>query len=199
MARRNDHSRDKIKEMAIDAGIKAIEEEGFHDFSIRKVAKGIGYSVGTLYNVFKNYNDLLFYINANTLDNITELVRCNLTDEMSDLVALKSIGDCYLDYAVNNHNRWIALVEYKRPDKNEIPDWYQSKVDDSFAISIKYILPFVNNDTEEAVTVSRILWGSVHGICILGLTGRIGNLSHEQIKSKVDNLIENYLEGLKSA
>lgn len=199
MARRNDHSRDEIKEMAINAGIKAIEEEGFHDFSIRKVAKRIGYTVGTLYNVFENYNDLLFHINGITLDNITDLVQSNLSEDTNDLEALKSIGFTYLDYAIKNHNLWIALVEYQRPDKIEIPDWYQSKVDDAFSISIKYILPYVNHNLEEAVNVSRILWGGVHGVCILGLTGRIGKLSDEILKYKVDNLIENYLSGLTSS
>ena len=62
MSRRNDHTREEIKEMAINIGSKIIEEDGFNNFSIRKVAKNLGYTVGTLYNVFENYNDLLFHI-----------------------------------------------------------------------------------------------------------------------------------------
>ena len=196
MARRNDHSRDEIKRMAIDAGIAVIEEEGFNDFSIRKVAKRIGYTVGTLYNVFENYNDLLFHINGSTLDKITGQVMQNLSEEMEDLEALKSIGFTYLDYAINNRNLWIALVEYRRPDRVDIPEWYQKKVDNAFAISIKYILPFANNNIDEAIHVSRVLWGGVHGVCILGLTGRIGELDNEMVKNKVSDLIENYLYGL---
>ena len=196
MARRNDHSRDEIKKMAIDAGIAVIEEEGFHDFSIRKVAKRIGYTVGTLYNVFENYNDLLFHINGSTLDKITDQVQHNLSEDMEDLEALKTIGFTYLDYAINNRNLWIALVEYRRPDRVDIPEWYQKKVDNAFAISIKYILPFANNNLDGAIHVSRVLWGGVHGICILGLTGRIGELDNEMVKNKVSDLIENYLYGL---
>jgi len=196
MARRNDHSRDEIKEMAINAGIAVIEEEGFNDFSIRKVAKKIGYTVGTLYNVFENYNDLLFHINGATLDKITDQVQQNLTEDLDDLAALKTIGSTYLDYAINNRNLWIALVEYRRPDRMEIPEWYQKKVDGAFAISIKYILPFANNKMDEAIHVSRILWGGVHGVCILGLTGRIGELNNDMVRDKVDNLIQNYLYGL---
>ena len=50
---------------------------------------------------------------------------------------------------------------------------------------------------EKAVDISRILWGGVHGICILGLTGRIGKSSEEKLKYKVENLIDNYLSGIK--
>lgn len=199
MARRDDHTRDEIKEMSINAGIQLIEEEGFQDFSIRKVAKKIGYTVGTLYNVFENFNDLLFHINGKTLEKITELIESNISHEMDNVDALKSIGSIYLDYAIKNRNLWIALVEYQRPERIEIPDWYLKKVDDAFAASIKYILPFTDNDLEKAVNISRILWGGVHGVCILGLGGRIGNLDDAKLRFKVDNLIENYLLGLNTA
>lgn len=198
MARRDDHTRDEIKEMAIEAGIKLIEEEGFPGFSIRKVARKIGYTVGTLYNVFENFNDLLFHINSRTLEDITRLVRSNTTEDMDNVEALKSTGLTYLDYAINNRNRWIALVEYQRPQKIDIPEWYLEKVDDAFSATIKYILPYADNNLEKAVDISRILWGGVHGVCILGLGGRIGNLDNKKLRYKIDNLIENYLLGLKT-
>ncbi len=70
MGRRNEHSRKQIKEMAIEAGKKIIVEEGFSNLGARKVARAIGYTVGTLYNVFDNYLDIVLNINAETLDDI---------------------------------------------------------------------------------------------------------------------------------
>ena len=54
MARRNDHTRDELKEMAISAGQSIIIHEGFNKFSARKVARNIGYTVGTIYNIVGN-------------------------------------------------------------------------------------------------------------------------------------------------
>ena len=196
MARRNDHTREEIKEMAISAGTQIIEQYGFNNFSIRKVAKKLGYTVGTLYNVFENYNDLLFHINSRSIDNITELIQCNISDEMENIEALKAMGRCYLEYASTNFNNWIALVEYQRPDKDNIPEWYQKKVAEVFSDSIKFIIPLVNGDIEKAQNVSRVLWGAVHGICILGLTKRIGKDNIDLLYKKSDDLIENYLNGL---
>ena len=53
MARRNDNSRDELKEMSIAAGQEIILAEGFASFSARKVAKNIGYTIGTIYNIFE--------------------------------------------------------------------------------------------------------------------------------------------------
>ena len=68
MARRNDHSREQIQQMAIAAAISILNEEGLANLSTRKVASEIGYTVGTLYLVFRNLNELLLHVNAATLD-----------------------------------------------------------------------------------------------------------------------------------
>jgi AcrR family transcriptional regulator len=77
MGRRNDHTRKDIKEMAVKAGLDIIEENGFSGLSTRKVASKIGYSVGTLYNVFENFDDLVFHINALTLKDLYYYVKEN--------------------------------------------------------------------------------------------------------------------------
>lgn len=43
---------------------------------------------------------------------------------------------------------------------------------------------------------ARVLWGGVHGICILCITNRLGLGSEELLKSKVNSLITNYISGL---
>ena len=73
MARRSDHTREELKELAIAAGQKVISDEGFCKFSARKVAKEMGYTVGTLYNIFGDYNDIVLHINFATLDDMREL------------------------------------------------------------------------------------------------------------------------------
>ena len=68
MGRRSDHSRDEIRNMAIDASAKIVETEGFKSLTARKVASKIGYTVGTLYHVFRNFDDLVIHMNARTID-----------------------------------------------------------------------------------------------------------------------------------
>ncbi|MES2985279.1 MAG: hypothetical protein V4735_08845 [Pseudomonadota bacterium] len=48
MARRYDHSKEALQEMAISAGQSIIQSQGFGKFSARKVAAEIGYTVGTV-------------------------------------------------------------------------------------------------------------------------------------------------------
>ena len=48
-----------------------------------------------------------------------------------------------------------------------------------------------------AINEARIIWGGVHGICLLGLTHRLSHDSDEILKTKVRSLIENYMKGLE--
>ena len=59
MARRSDHSREELREMALAATEEIIDQQGLAGLTARKVAAGIGYTVGTLYLVFRNLDDLI--------------------------------------------------------------------------------------------------------------------------------------------
>ncbi len=75
MARRSDHTREELTELAIDAATALIEAEGFANFSARQVAAKIGYTVGTLYNVFGSYDRLLFHVHERPLDHWYEFMQ----------------------------------------------------------------------------------------------------------------------------
>ena len=70
MARRSDHSREELREMTLTAAENIVVEQGYEGLSARKVATAIGYTVGTLYLVFENLDDLILHINARTLDRL---------------------------------------------------------------------------------------------------------------------------------
>jgi len=195
MARRNDHSRKDIKQMAIEAGLQIIDENGFTNLSTRKVASKIGYSVGTLYNVFENFDDLVFHINSLTLKDLYFYVNDKL-DKEDGVEAIKKIGTSYIDYCIENNNRWKALFEYNRPPESDVPEWYLKKVNTLLGIAQTYLLNIFGGNEEIAGKVCRILWSGVHGICALGISHRLGGDNAEVLKSMADSLIENYLKGI---
>ncbi|MEM9289303.1 MAG: TetR/AcrR family transcriptional regulator, partial [Pseudomonadota bacterium] len=68
MARRSDHSREEIAALAIASAKKLISENGIEEASIRKVAGDIGYSPGTLYNVFEDFYEIIIAVAEGVLD-----------------------------------------------------------------------------------------------------------------------------------
>ena len=197
MGRRNEHSREQIKQMAIEAGKKIIVEEGFSKLGARKIARAIGYTVGTLYNVFDNYLDIVLNINIGTLDDIKNHLEKSLVPGQEGVKAITTIGLTYVEYARENTNLWSALYDFQHPENTDMPEWYVDKVNSVFSLPVKALIPLFQGDMERAKNEARIIWGGVHGICLLGLTQRLSYDSDEILKTKVRSLIENYIRGLE--
>ena len=62
MGRRSDHSRAELRAMILTEGHRQLSEIGYARFSAREVAKRIGYTVGTLYNVFGAHDTAGLYV-----------------------------------------------------------------------------------------------------------------------------------------
>ena len=196
MARRSDHSREELREMAITAAGQIVAEHGYEGLSARKVATAIGYTVGTLYLVFENLDDLILNVNARTLDRLharmTESqARCGDAGD-----SLLQLGQVYIRFADEDPHRWAMVFEHRLPDDRAAPAWYQEKIARMFALVEAGLEPLARQHTREEITqASRALWGGVHGICILSLAGKLGIAGIKSVQDLTRTLITNYLGG----
>ena len=152
MARRNDHTREELMEMAISAGQKIISEDGFDQFSARKVAKEIGYTVGTIYNIFDSHNDLILHINSATLDDMYAFITHKMNKKHSGNNAIKNLFSYYIMFAQENYNRWSALFEFNIPQGDSLPDWQTNKSkyrDEHFVLRVSIHDHFHKGDCPE--------------------------------------------------
>jgi len=194
MARRSDHTREELKELAIHTGYELIDKKGFSEFSARQVAANMGYTVGTLYNVFGSLELFILHIHARTLDKwhtqlAQGLKRCKSNH-------LHFLARAYISFARKNYNLWKALFEYQTPEQ-AVPDWYAQKLNRMFGLVEEALLPHINNDRRKARQAAKILWASIHGICVLSLSGKLDTVGSDRAEVLVNALLETYLRGLE--
>ena len=196
MARRSDHSREELREMVLTAAEKIVVEQGYEGLSARKVATAIGYTVGTLYLVFENLDDLILNINARTLDRLharlSEIQAS--TDDASNY--LMQLGQAYILFADDDPHRWAMVFEHRSSDGQAVPEWYREKITRMFAMVEEGLEPLAKGRSRREVTqAARALWGGVHGICILALTDNLGIVGVDSVQGLTQSLISNYLKG----
>ncbi len=197
MARRNEHTHDQLREMAIVAGKAILAEDGFSKFSARKVAKGIGYTIGTIYNIFENHDQLILCINAKTLDDMHAHLVKNKKAKAPASTALINLATSYIHFADANYHCWSALFEHSLPQNMPLPEWYSNKMKGLYSLIEEPLLPFFASDIKKAEQTAQILWAGVHGICQLGLTGKLDEGSVPTLLALSSNLIEYYMKGLE--
>ena len=196
MARRNDHTKEEIREMIVSSGLNLIKNSGFSGFSTRQIAKEIGYTIGTLYNVFDNYDDIILHINATTLDDMGKFIEEGLNPKLKNAKAIKQLAKLYIDFAHKNRNSWSALFEYNIPPESYLPDWYNQRIEKLFSIVESLLSEFISKKSE-ALKHAKVIWASIHGICVLSLTQKLNVVGTASVEILTDSLIENYLRGLE--
>jgi AcrR family transcriptional regulator len=170
MGRRSDHTRSELTDMIVREGHRQLSEVGVAHFSAREVAKRIGYSIGTLYNVFGTYDGLILAINGRTLD----IWRAHLEERLAGAEGnrLEVAIRAYFEFASTNQHVWTALYDFHLPPDVPLPGDYAVKVEAITQIVIGEVaaaLPETRRIGARPLALS--LLATVHGHCSFALSG----------------------------
>lgn len=195
MGRRNDHSREEIKAMALQAGIELLESEGSSGLSARKIASRIKYTVGTLYLVFENLDDLILHINLLTLKMMHEGIQGCLDSELEPDEQLKRMAIAYIDFAQQHENRWRMVYEHATELRTPTFDEYTRITLDMLSLVENELKKLQPASQELLDKQARALWGGVHGICMLSLSGKLHH-GDVPIHDMTDLLVDQFIHGM---
>jgi AcrR family transcriptional regulator len=197
MARRSDHSKEEIREMALTAAEQIVAREGYNGLSARKVAKEIGYTVGTLYLVFTNLDDLILHVNARTLDKLYIHLQQASEKCRQPNTCVVAIARAYVDFATQKPHRWNMIFDHSLPDGEAIPTWFARKVAAMFELVEEQLQPLMKNQSRRKLAqIARTLWCGVHGICALAVKNKLEVTDVESVQQLTDSLVKHFLAGL---
>jgi len=77
-----------FKSTTFEATVRILKEEGLHGLQMHRIATETGVSTGTLYNYFKDKQDLLFFVHENLCEDFFSVIE---KTEVSDLKPDKKI------------------------------------------------------------------------------------------------------------
>ncbi|MFT4908306.1 MAG: AcrR family transcriptional regulator [Oleispira sp.] len=203
MARRKDHSPEELKAWVISSVLEFLQQQSAQALSLRQVAKMVGYSPGTLINLFGSYAHLLLAVNACTLDQISARLEKKLTetDNLNAQQQLLLFAQEYLAFAQQHTFQWRLVFEHRLDE--EVPDWQQNRINQLFElIELRLIALSSNAKPDQLQQASRTIWASVHGICMLQVDNKIfasANIDGLSISGEgmIKSLINNYLASWK--
>jgi len=198
MARRSDHSREEIYENALNAAQNIVETDGFRALTARNVADAIGYSPGTLYNVFENLDDLILHLNGRTLDALHDRLATEPATGHPD-ADLRRLLDAYLEFLERHTNLWSVLFDFSLPDGRRPPEWYARKIETVLNLLEHALQPlFAADDRQGLGDASRTLWAGLHGICSLSGSGKLQVVTAQSVRAMAMGLVDNYVAGLRA-
>lgn len=177
MGRRSQHTPDQLRGLILDAARRIVETKGFHEASAREIAREIGYAPGTLYNMFKNLDDIMLHVECGVLEALDgQLATATAGRKGHD--AVRRFASCYVEFAYSNPQLW-QLVRERHPVSREAPpDWYldrlyapKSRLEGLIAKSSTPL------DADEISRAAHQVWVALHGLLSVTMTPKLGTMS----------------------
>lgn len=199
MGRRSDHTREQLYDLALAAAAAIVQKNGLAHLKARRVAREIGYSTGTIYNVFENLDDLILRMNGRTLDALyVTLAGADMSGTVED--NLLALLDAYTRYVRDHANLWAALFDYSLPAGQELPEWFTDKIVRAVGIVEAALAPLFDQDAElEKKRAARILWAGLHGIFSLSGSGNLDVLTDDSAENMARTLLSYCVTGIKES
>lgn len=193
MARRSDHTRPELRELAISRCIKLVSDKGAKGFNARSIAKEMGYTVGTIYYEFGSLLQLRYHVCGRILDIFLAELHAELARSGPDLLRTMLT---YVKLSRSHEHLWTFLFTFQAGPRQKAPEWYNEKIEQVFAQIELALAPYIAS-RKQARETARIIWSSVHGMCVLSLSGKLQMVGAEEPEVMVTQFLKTYLAGLR--
>lgn len=197
MGRRKDHSPEKLKSLIRDTAEKIISSKGLDKLTARSLASSIGYTPGTIYNFYRDMDELILDINYLTLGKLLNFCRDRTKDLSPDFMKVKALAYAYIEFANNNTRAWETLFsrDTSKKKKLRLPKHYQERLIEVFDYLEVTLKDSIKISNKEAAQSARILWACLHGISVLNLDGQLSIIGIEDPYKIIDELLYKYFAG----
>lgn len=196
MGRRSIHTQEELRELILCASRKIIEQRGLIGFSAREIARNIGYSPGTIYNIFDSLDELLLVLQARLLGEVVAtMAAVPPGEDAHDYI--NRLGATYVRFAVDNSRLWNLLVAHQVDKLAKAPPELQECLTTGATIVGNALRPLMPDAVDGEVHQSaQALWAGVHGITALAVTQKGDSINSSTADNYVKILISTFTNGL---
>jgi AcrR family transcriptional regulator len=170
MARRSSQGADDLRQLILTTAKSIIEQNGLPGLSAREIASRIGYSPGTLYNVFRNLDDVLLTLQVELIADIHATLAA-VPKTGSPEKQLNQMSEAYVDFAIRNRHMWNTLFAHTVSADTKVPKELHERVLENVRLIRDVISPLMPGaSTDEVDDMVRAAWAGVHGITAIAVT-----------------------------
>lgn len=166
-----------VRERILASARTLLEEDGFRALSTRTVAARAGCSIGTIYNYFRDFDDVVLHLNAETVtwlvDALADAAQVATADRPAALV------DAYFDFLEAHEASWGALFQHYPPPGYELPAWYQAVVGRAVRTvidALQALAPDMSPGEREGLVIA--LWAGLHGLASLDRQSKLSTVAN---------------------
>ena len=180
MGRRSTHTPEQLRQLILDAAQAIIETNGLAGLSAREIARRIGYSPGTIYNMFQNLDDVVLHVEARVLDALDQRLSAAARRRRRPRRRSSRLAQAYLAFTQREAAAVEPAVRAPHAGRHRLPAWYQQKLEVLMRRVEEALAPlFAPGDEAALQRAARVLWAGVHGITSLSTADKLSMVTTE--------------------
>lgn len=183
--------RQRIKLHFLEAAKEIIIKDGVENVSVRKVADMAGYSYATIYNYFKDLNELFWDVRSLIIKDITEYMYNKIKEPIYDLEGIKKLFKFYISYYFENPNVFKFFYFHQLSKRDEVAEGAETKpnFEEIWNETLKgFVVDGTLKETDVEV-ISKIFIYTMHGMIAISFSDNDG-LTEETVYQDLDRIID---------
>lgn len=191
--------REEQRQALIAAAERAIAAQGLAGLKARELASEVGCSLGAIYNLVQDMDELVLRVGSRTLSRLDVALTEVESGPEGAVERLVAIALAYCRFARANLHLWRTLFDHRMAEGSEVPDWAVSEQMQLFrhiAVPLSELLPNAGGDRLALLT--RTLFSAVHGVLVLGLDEKLIAVPVAALEQQIDMLVRLVCAGLGS-
>ena len=181
---------ENMKGLILDAASQIFVENGYENTTLRKIAKTIEYNPATIYNYYKNKEEIFFALQERAFTNFYQAFDLIRQSDLKGYEKLITMGRRYIQFALENPHMYELMFIMKSPmnaAESLDPTW---KIGEGNYNFLKEVIAECIN--ENSIRISDVesgafmIWSAVHGLASLIVMERTHMIPEDQLGSILD-------------
>jgi AcrR family transcriptional regulator len=202
---RKQRQKEEIRTSILDTAWDLVVTEGWHSFSIRKVADKIEYSVPVIYSHFENKDAILLEFNRKGFGLLVEALAAAKAGGKTPPDEIRAMGRAYWRFAFANKEYYQLMFGLGIPSceaVQKIPA--MSDLNQVITASIVAMVPAGQAPPFDPFLKYQSFWSMLHGLVSINMTA-VDNLAgktghHEGLAEAVlEDVLCSFIRGIESA
>lgn len=178
------------RERMLDLAETILEREGPDALQARRIAREAQCSVGTLYNLFRDLDDLVLQLNERTLRHLVDEIAASLAPlgEASLEMRVDAVATGYLRFALAHTARWRALSFYRFSDGALTPASLRHQ---QALLRQQVETPLASFVADELARrrIARAILAAIHGAVVCALDCQLDDYDADETRGQIAFLV----------
>lgn len=186
-----------LKDRLLDAARKLLLEEGYRNFSLRKVARDTGVSATSIYLHFDSKDHLIHTLMEKSIDRLNGELEQAVKTGTDPIDRLNILARVYVEFALEHPREYQIIYMVSSDEMSRYPKDKFRKARRGYELVTEVIEDGVAKqllDEDRPRIVAYTFWAQLHGVMSVVLSKRLDNRIEQQefIEQAIEHIVHGF-------